>query len=160
MSPLELRRRWVYRRATKRRPGRSCARAWAARRFWNGQPKPLSSSGCAPKRRRLAARAVPRIDSLGHRHGSRLARRRLLTGSGEVKLASVASVELTGDARIRVLTASTEMGQGTKTIFPQIVAERLGVAYEDVEIAPQDTSIVPDSGPTVASRTAMVVGGL
>ena len=82
------------------------------------------------------------------------------TGSGEVKLASVASVELTGDARIRVLTASTEMGQGTKTIFPQIVAERLGVAYEDVEIAPQDTSIVPDSGPTVASRTAMVVGGL
>ena len=52
------------------------------------------------------------------------------------------------------------MGQGTKTIFPQIVAERLGVAYEDVEIAPQDTSIVPDSGPTVASRTAMVVGGL
>ena len=32
--------------------------------------------------------------------------------------------------------------------------------YEDVEIAPQDTAIVPDSGPTVASRTAMVVGGL
>ena len=58
------------------------------------------------------------------------------------------------------MTASTEMGQGTKTIFPQLVAEQLGVAYEDVEIAPQDTSIVPDSGPTVASRTAMVVGGL
>jgi CO/xanthine dehydrogenase Mo-binding subunit len=34
------------------------------------------------------------------------------------------------------------------------------VAYDDVEIAPQDTAIVPDSGPTVASRTAMVVGGL
>ena len=31
---------------------------------------------------------------------------------------------------------------------------------EDVEMAPQDTSIVPDCGPTVASRTAMVVGGL
>jgi CO/xanthine dehydrogenase Mo-binding subunit len=52
------------------------------------------------------------------------------------------------------------MGQGTKTIFPQLVAAELGVAYEDVEIAPQDTAIVPDSGPTVASRTAMVVGGL
>ncbi len=50
------------------------------------------------------------------------------TGSGEVKLASVASLELTADGRIRILTASTEMGQGTKTIFPQLVAEALGVA--------------------------------
>jgi len=82
------------------------------------------------------------------------------TGSGEVHLASVASIELTGDGRIAILTASTEMGQGTKTIFPQLAADALGVAYEDVEIAPQDTAFVPDSGPTVASRTAMVVGGL
>ena len=82
------------------------------------------------------------------------------TGSGEVKLASVASIELTADGRIRILTGSTEMGQGTKTIFPQLVAAELDVPYEDVEIAPQDTAIVPDSGPTVASRTAMVVGGL
>ncbi len=82
------------------------------------------------------------------------------TGSGEVKLASVASIELTAGGVIRVLTGSTEMGQGTKTIFPQLVAEALGVPYESVEIAPQDTAIVPDSGPTVASRTAMVVGGL
>jgi CO/xanthine dehydrogenase Mo-binding subunit len=52
------------------------------------------------------------------------------------------------------------MGQGTKTIFPQLVADALGVEYDEVEIAPQDTSFVPDSGPTVASRTAMVVGGL
>jgi CO/xanthine dehydrogenase Mo-binding subunit len=82
------------------------------------------------------------------------------TGSGEVKLASVASVELTAAGEIRILTASTEMGQGTKTIFPQLVADTLGVPYEAVEIAPQDTAFVPDSGPTVASRTAMVVGGL
>ena len=52
------------------------------------------------------------------------------------------------------------MGQGTKTIFPQLVADELGMAVGDVAIAPQDTAIVPDSGPTVASRTAMVVGGL
>jgi CO/xanthine dehydrogenase Mo-binding subunit len=52
------------------------------------------------------------------------------------------------------------MGQGTKTIFPQLVADALGVDYDEVDIAPQDTSLVPDSGPTVASRTAMVVGGL
>ena len=82
------------------------------------------------------------------------------TGSGEVKLASVASIELTAEGRVRILTASTEMGQGTKTIFPQLVAEALDVPEADVEIAPQDTAYVPDSGPTVASRTAMVVGGL
>ena len=82
------------------------------------------------------------------------------TGSGEVRLASVASLELTAEGEISILTASTEMGQGTKTIFPQLVAEALGVPYEAVGIAPQDTAFVPDSGPTVASRTAMVVGGL
>ena len=59
-----------------------------------------------------------------------------------------------------ILTGSTEMGQGTKTIFPQLVAEALGVPIDAVEFAPQDTALVPDSGPTVASRTAMVVGGL
>ncbi len=80
--------------------------------------------------------------------------------SGEVHLASVASVELTDAGRIRVLTASTEMGQGTRTIFPQLVADALGVDPDEVDVAPQDTSIVPNSGPTVASRTAMIVGGL
>jgi CO/xanthine dehydrogenase Mo-binding subunit len=82
------------------------------------------------------------------------------TGSGEVKLASVASIELGAGGRVRILTGSTEMGQGTKTIFPQLVAAELGLTAEDVDIAPQDTALVPDSGPTVASRTAMVVGGL
>ena len=82
------------------------------------------------------------------------------TGSGEVKLASVISLELTAEGRIRILTGSTEMGQGTKTIFPQVVADALGVDYDEVEIAAEDTAIVPDSGPTVASRTAMVVGGM
>lgn len=82
------------------------------------------------------------------------------TGSGEVYIAAVASVEVTADARIRVLTAQTEMGQGTKTVFPQMVAAELGVPADWVEYAPQDTAEVHDSGPTVASRTVMVVGGL
>jgi CO/xanthine dehydrogenase Mo-binding subunit len=82
------------------------------------------------------------------------------TGSGEVKLASVVSIELRADGAIRILSASTEMGQGTKTIFPQLVADELGVPYEAVDIPQPDTAFVPDSGPTVASRTAMVVGGL
>lgn len=82
------------------------------------------------------------------------------TGSGEDHLASVVDIEAAPDGRVRVLAASTEIGQGTNTIFSQIVADALGIGYEDVEIAQPDTASVPNSGPTVASRTAMVVGRL
>ncbi len=79
------------------------------------------------------------------------------TGGGEVKLASKASLELTErGARIRV--ASTEIGQGTRTMHAQIVADTLGIPYDRVEVCEADTAQVPDSGPTVASRTCMVVG--
>src|SRR5258706_10938003 len=79
------------------------------------------------------------------------------TGGGEVKLASKASLELMLDgARIRV--ASTEIGQGTRTMHAQIVAETLGIPYGRVEVSEADTDEVPDSGPTVASRTCMIVG--
>ena len=81
------------------------------------------------------------------------------TGSGEVTLQSKASLELT-PAGVRVLVASTEIGQGQRTVHAQIVADALGIPYEHVEVAAADTSRVPDSGPTVASRTTMVVGGL
>ncbi|MCI0525058.1 MAG: xanthine dehydrogenase family protein molybdopterin-binding subunit [Acidobacteria bacterium] len=80
------------------------------------------------------------------------------TGSGEAKMKAQAGVEITPEGRARILSASTEIGQGTRTIFCQIVAEELGVAYDDIEIEEPDTSRVPDSGPTVASRTCMVVG--
>jgi CO/xanthine dehydrogenase Mo-binding subunit len=82
------------------------------------------------------------------------------TGSGERYLASVVGVEGRADGRVRVLVSSTEFGQGTKTVLCQIAAETLGVTYEDVEIAQPDTDGVPNSGPTVASRTVMVVGKL
>jgi len=81
------------------------------------------------------------------------------TGSGELRLASRAALEVT-DRGVRVLTSSTEIGQGTRTMHAQIVADALGVPYESVEVAQPDTSRVPDSGPTVASRTCMVVGGI
>jgi CO/xanthine dehydrogenase Mo-binding subunit len=41
-----------------------------------------------------------------------------------------------------------------------MVSGELGLPADAVEMAPVDTALVPDSGPTVASRTAMVVGGL
>lgn len=82
------------------------------------------------------------------------------TGSGEVYLASRAAVSIGRDGLVRVLAASTEIGQGTNTLFSQIVADALGLPRDLVAIENPDTAKVPDSGPTVASRTCMVVGGL
>ncbi|OLC51578.1 MAG: hypothetical protein AUH43_02305 [Acidobacteria bacterium 13_1_40CM_65_14] len=79
------------------------------------------------------------------------------TGGGEVKLASKASLALT-ERGVRILVASTEIGQGTRTMHAQIVADTLGIPYDDVEVNAADTGVVPDSGPTVASRTCMIVG--
>jgi CO/xanthine dehydrogenase Mo-binding subunit len=82
------------------------------------------------------------------------------TGSGERYLGSVVGVEGCADGSVRVLVSSTEFGQGTKTVLSQIAAEALGLPYENVSMAQPDTLEVPNSGPTVASRTVMVVGKL
>jgi CO/xanthine dehydrogenase Mo-binding subunit len=82
------------------------------------------------------------------------------TGSGERYLASVVGAEASGDGRVLVLASSTEFGQGTNTVLCQIAADALDLPYEDVRIAQPDTREVPNSGPTVASRTAMIVGSL
>jgi CO/xanthine dehydrogenase Mo-binding subunit len=82
------------------------------------------------------------------------------TGSGEAYLQSKASVSLLPDGEIEVETASTEIGQGTTSILASIVADALEVPYEWIRVSTPDTARVPNSGPTVASRTCMVVGGL
>jgi CO/xanthine dehydrogenase Mo-binding subunit len=82
------------------------------------------------------------------------------TGSGETYLASEVWIAGLPDGRVELLTAQTDMGQGTTTILTQIVATRLAIPEAQVSIATPDTSRVPNSGPTVASRTAMVVGRL
>jgi len=79
------------------------------------------------------------------------------TGAGELKLASKAALALT-EKGVRILVASTEIGQGTRTMHAQIVADAMNIPYENVEVNAADTGEVPDSGPTVASRTCMIVG--
>lgn len=82
------------------------------------------------------------------------------TGSGEQKLKGTVAVDLLPGGRGRVRSASTEIGQGTETVFRQIAAEALGLPIDGVDVAVPSTAHVPDSGPTVASRTVMVVGSL
>ena len=80
------------------------------------------------------------------------------TGNGERVLQSVIEAALLEDGRVEVRTAAGEMGQGCDTVFPLMAAEASGLRPEDVVLAAPDTSRVPDSGPSVASRTSMVVG--
>src|ERR1700678_9409 len=82
------------------------------------------------------------------------------TGSGERRLNSLVAIELTPEGQPRILVSSTEFGQGTNTILCQVCAQTLRIPYEEIVVAQPDTKIVPNSGPTVASRTAMVVGKL
>lgn len=82
------------------------------------------------------------------------------TGSGEQLLKGKVAVDLLPKGRLRVRSASTELGQGQKTVFAQIAADAAGIPLDHVEIAVPCTTHVPDSGPTVASRTTMVVGSI
>src|SRR3989454_2373720 len=82
------------------------------------------------------------------------------TGSGEVYLQSGVGAEASPESGVRILAASTEIGQGTNTVFAQIAAEALGLDYDLIEVTQPDTAQVPNSGPTVASRTCMIVGKL
>ncbi len=82
------------------------------------------------------------------------------TGSGELRLASELSMALTGQGGVEVFAANVEYGQGTNTVLTQIAAEACRIDPDLVVIHQPDTAAVPNSGPTVASRTTMVVGKL
>ena len=62
------------------------------------------------------------------------------------------------DGSVLLFTGITEMGQGSYTVLPQICAEELGVNLEDVRYVVPDTDIVPESGPTVGSRSTTLAG--
>jgi CO/xanthine dehydrogenase Mo-binding subunit len=69
-----------------------------------------------------------------------------------------AKVEVLKDGSVSVFIGCTDMGQGALTVLSQIAAEAFGIGHERISVKRVDTSIVPDSGPTVASRTTVVSG--
>ena len=151
---------WAYRAAHALRPGDTTA---------TGQL--LEASVGTDEILRVVGEAAgtpPARDGV-NRHGAPVKRGRGVafyfhgagfTGSGEQRLAGRATVLARGDGRFDVLASSTDMGQGAITIFTQIAADALGVPLDHIRVPDPATNEVPDSGPTVASRTCMVVGGL
>ncbi|GAB4520343.1 MAG: xanthine dehydrogenase family protein molybdopterin-binding subunit [Haliangiales bacterium] len=147
IDSIELRRKNVFRPGDTTATGQALDESCSALAVLE---QAVERSGYQQKRRAYAG-TDRGIGLALYFHGSGF------TGSGESYLASRASLELT-ETGVRVLVGSTEIGQGTRTMHAQIVADTLGIDYERVEVAQPDTAKVPDSGPTVASRTTMVVG--
>ena len=69
-----------------------------------------------------------------------------------------AYLQIHADGSVSCATGLTEFGQGARTVVRQMAAEALGLAPENVTLMPVDTALVPDSGPTVASRNVVMSG--
>jgi len=69
-----------------------------------------------------------------------------------------ATMKIEADGSVAVAVGTVEMGQGLTTSLLQIASEALQVPMERVHMAAVDTSRVPDSGPTVASRGTIMSG--
>ena len=156
LDPAELRRRNFLQRGQRTATGQVIREDLDLAGILD---RAISESGYEEKRRRFPAenrtgKILQGVGLAAFMHGAGF------TGSGERYLQSVAGVEASSDGRVRILVSSSEMGQGSNTVLCQIAAAALGIDYDAVEIAQPDTALVPNSGPTVASRTAMIVGKL
>ena len=81
-----------------------------------------------------------------------------LHAGGQHLEGSGALVQVHQDGSVSVTIGGAELGQGAYTMAAQIAAEALGAPMEAVRVLATDTAGVPDSGPTVASRTTIMSG--
>jgi CO/xanthine dehydrogenase Mo-binding subunit len=102
-----------------------------------------------------AAKAIGWDTPLAKGHGRTVA----ISGSdaGAYPLTSTA-VRVHADGSATIMTGSTELGQGSHTVLPQIAAEELGIAYDKVNVVSSDTAITPYDRSTGASRTTTLMG--
>jgi CO/xanthine dehydrogenase Mo-binding subunit len=114
-----------------------------------------AAGGAPPQKPRPAIGDTPRLRGLGMSffiHGGGF------TGNGEARIQGEVKMVVHPDGEILILSGSTDIGQGQRTTHALIAADVFGLPLHRVRMEWPDTSLVPDSGPTVASRTCMVVG--
>jgi CO/xanthine dehydrogenase Mo-binding subunit len=78
--------------------------------------------------------------------------------SGPTTGLSHATVRLLADGSAVLYSGTSDMGQGARTIFAQIVAEELGVPAERISVVMGDTAVVPYDQQTSASRSTVIMG--
>jgi len=114
-----------------------------------------ASGGAPPQKPRPGLGDTPRLRGVGMSfflHGGGF------TGNGEARIQGEVEMVVQPGGDILILSGSTDIGQGQRTTHALIAADVFGLPLDRVTMALPDTSKVPDSGPTVASRTCMVVG--
>ena len=103
----------------------------------------------------LAAKSVRWKDPLPKGHGRSVGCS--VSDAGAYPLTSTV-VRVHADGSVSIMMGSTELGQGSHTVIPQIVAEELGVPFESVRVVASDTAITPYDRSTGASRTTTLMG--
>ena len=78
--------------------------------------------------------------------------------SGPTTGISFGTVRYLADGSAVLLSGVSDMGQGARTVFAQIVADELGVPMERIEVIMGDTSVVPFNQQTSASRSTVLMG--
>jgi CO/xanthine dehydrogenase Mo-binding subunit len=118
-------------------------------------PKMRPFDGSLKEDLEIAAKAIGWKEPLAKGHGRSIA----CSGSdaGAYPLTSTA-VRVHADGSVTIMTGSTELGQGSHTVIPQIAAEELGVPFERVRVVSSDTAITPYDRSTGASRTTTLMG--
>jgi CO/xanthine dehydrogenase Mo-binding subunit len=122
-------------------PGHAGAVVAAASRDGSRSAEPVAALA-APKKRGIGLACSYRGVSLG--------------AEGVDAAGAIVSVQT--DGSVIVSSGITDMGQGAQTQMSQIAAEVLGISMDGIRFLNTNTSRVPDSGPTVASR-GTIMGG-
>jgi CO/xanthine dehydrogenase Mo-binding subunit len=71
---------------------------------------------------------------------------------------SVALVRLHFDGSASVVSGTSDMGQGARTVLTQIAADELGMSPDRVALVMGDTAVVPFDSSTSASRSTVFMG--
>jgi CO/xanthine dehydrogenase Mo-binding subunit len=72
---------------------------------------------------------------------------------------STAGLRLDDDGSLTLLTSTTEIGQGSRTVLAQIAADAVGVPLDAVEVPYPDTDLTPWDQTTSSSRSTLMMGG-
>ena len=107
-----------------------------------------------------AANALDWAKPTPARSGTKLRGKGVAAGVKAVLTPSIsgAIVIMNADGTVNVLSSTVEMGQGSETMMGQIVAEELGVSFDQVHIVQPDTDITPYDTITAGSRSTYHMG--
>ncbi|MBN1282882.1 MAG: xanthine dehydrogenase family protein [Proteobacteria bacterium] len=154
LSPLEFRRRNCLKVGDTTATGQRLTESVAALRVLEEAARRSKFERLAKGHKKISGAIRRGVGLSLFMHGAGF------TGSGEAVLRGKAALRLEPEGKISVLTACTDMGQGAHTVLRQMAADQLGLDIGLIELPTPDTAYVPDSGPTVASRTTMIMGSV